>query len=83
LALQNRFSGRVLSLTDQAVIRWGAISGEVKRATGNWPSVVDTLLAATAIEHGLYLATRNGLHVAHSGAAIFNPWKDDPADFAL
>jgi len=31
LGLAERFSGRVLSLTDQAVIRWGAISGEVKR----------------------------------------------------
>jgi toxin FitB len=81
--LQGRFSGRVLALTDQAVIRWGAISGEVKRVTGNWPSVIDTLLAATAIEHGLYLATRNVLHVAHSGAVIFNPWKDDPAHFTL
>ena len=83
LALQSRFSGRVLSLTDQTVVRWGTISGEVKRVMGNWPSVVDTLLAAMAIEHGLYLATRNVLHVAHSGAAIFNPWKDDSAHFTL
>lgn len=83
LALQGRFSGRVLSLTDQAVIRWGIISGEVKRVTGNWPSVIDTLLAATAIEHGLYLATRNVTHVVNSGAAIFNPWKDDPVHFTL
>ena len=83
LALQSRFSGRVLPLTDQVVNRWGAISGEVKRTTGNWPSVVDTLFAAAAIEHGLYLATRNVLHVEHSGAAVFNPWKDDPAEFAI
>ena len=83
LALQGRFSGRVLALTDQAVTRWGAISGEVKRVTGNWPSVIDTLLAATAIEHGLYLATRNVVHMAQSGAAVFNPWKDDPAHFTL
>ncbi len=83
LALQGRFSGRILSLSDGDVLRWGAISGEVRRNTGNWPSMIDTLLAATAIEHDLYLATRNVNHVAHSGAAVFNPWKDDPAHFPL
>jgi len=83
VALEARFSGRVLSVSDQIVLRWGAISGEVKRLTGHYPSVIDTLLAATAIEHDLYLATRNVVHVAHSGAAVFNPWKDDPAHFPL
>lgn len=83
LALEERFAGRVLSVTDQVVLRWGEISGEVKRHTGHSPSVVDTLLAATAIEHNLYFATRNVADVAHSGAAIFNPWKDDPAQFPL
>lgn len=79
--LEARFSGRVLPVSDQIAIRWGAISGEVKRLTGQFPSVIDTLLAATAIEHGLYFATRNTAHVAHSGALVFNPWSDDPALF--
>jgi toxin FitB len=83
MALEARFSARVLSLSDQVVLRWGAISGEVKRRTGHSPSVVDTLLAATALEHNLYLATRNVVHVANSGAAVFNPWRDDPAQFPL
>ena len=82
-ALERRFSGRVLSVSDKIILRWGAISGEVKRVTGHSPSVVDTMLAATAIEHGLYLATRNVVHVARTGAAVFNPWKDDPGRFPL
>lgn len=82
-ALESRFSGRVLSVSDEIALRWGAISGEAKRLTGHSPSVIDTLLAATAIEHNLYLATRNVTHVVQSGAAIFNPWKDDPAQFPL
>jgi len=82
-SLETRFAGRVLGVSDQIVLRWGAISGEVKRLTGHSPSVIDTLLAATAIEHNLYLATRNTVHVAHSGAVIFNPWKDDSAGFPL
>jgi predicted nucleic acid-binding protein len=60
------------------VLRWGAISGRVRRETGHPPPVIDTLLAATALEHDLYLVTRNVADVQHSGAALFNPWKDDP-----
>lgn len=83
MALEARFSGRILSVADQIVLRWGAISGDVKRITGHSPGVIDTLFAVTAIEHGLYLATRNLVHVVHSGAAVFNPWKDDPTHFPL
>ena len=82
-ALQARFSGRIISLSDEVVLRWGTISGEVKRVTGQFPKVIDSFLAATAIEHNLYLATRNVADVAHSGAVVFNPWKDDPAGFPL
>jgi predicted nucleic acid-binding protein len=82
-ALEARFSSRVLSVSDQVALRWGAINGEVKRLTGHSPSVIDTLLAATALEQNLYLATRNVRHVAHSGAQVFNPWTDDPAQFPL
>ena len=83
LALEARFSGRVLPVSDPVALRWGAISGEIKRLTGHSPSVIDTLLAATAIDHNLYLATRNTVHVAHSGAVVFNPWTDNPAQFPL
>ena len=57
--LAARFGERILSATDPIVRRWGVISGTVKRVTGQSPPVIDTLLAATAFEHDLYLATRN------------------------
>lgn len=82
-ALGLRFSGRVLPISDEIALRWGAISGEVKRRTGHSPEVIDTMLAATALEHGLYLVTRNIAHVAHSGAVVFNPWKDDAGLFPV
>ncbi len=78
-ALEARFYGRILSISDPIALQWGAISGEVKRLTGRSPSVIDALLASTAIEHNLYFANRNVAHVSSSGAIIFNPWKDDPA----
>ena len=82
-ALAGRFTGRILSVDDAVVRRWGAISGSVKRRTGHAPAVIDTLLAATALENELFLVTRNTKDVKHSGAAMFNPWTDDPAQFSL
>lgn len=82
-AVARRFSQRVLPVSDAIVLRWGAISGRVRRDTGHPPQVVDTLLAATALEHDLYLATRNIRDVSDSGALVFNPWTDDPAFFQI
>lgn len=82
-ALASRFSGRILSVSDAIVRRWGDIAGRVRRDTGHPPPVIDTLMAATAIEAQLYLATRNVKDAAHTGAVVFNPWDDDPALFPL
>ena len=79
----HRFKGRILSLDDVVVRRWGEISGRVKRATAHPPPVIDTLLAATAIEFDLYFATRNTKDVALSCARIFDPWHDDPTNFPV
>jgi predicted nucleic acid-binding protein len=81
--LAARFGGRILSVSDAVVRRWGVISGMTKRLTRHSPPVIDTLFAATALEHDLYLATRNVADVQGSGASIFDPWNDDPADFPL
>lgn len=82
-ALILRFSGRILPVSDAVMRRWGDISGRIKRDTRHPPPVIDTLLAATAIEAQLYLATRNVRDVAGTGAAVFNPWDEDPAEFPL
>ncbi len=81
--LAERFSGRILSLDDSVVRRWGMLSGRVKRENGQAPPVIDTLLAATAIEYDLYLVTRNIKDMRHSGAAIFDPWNDNAGRFPL
>lgn len=82
-ALAERFGSRVLSLEDVIIRRWGRISGEAKRASGHAPPVIDTLLVATAIEHDLYLATRNVKDTRPSGAVVFDPWNDDVEMFPL
>jgi predicted nucleic acid-binding protein len=77
-ALEVRFAGRVLLLNNAIVRLWGAVSGAVKRQSGQTPPVIDTLLAATAIEHDLCLVTRNVRDVRHSGAMLLDPWMDGP-----
>lgn len=81
-ALEDRFEGRILPLANPITRRWGSISGALEKA-GKPASVIDVMLAATALEHDLYFATRNVDHCSNSGAALFNPWKDNPANFPL
>lgn len=69
-----RFSSRVLPVSDAVVRRWGVISGTVRRLTNHPPPVIDTMLAATALEADLCLVTRNTNDVTHSGATLLSPW---------
>jgi hypothetical protein len=45
--------------------------------------LLDTMLAATAIEHDLYLVTRNVKDRRSTGAVVFDPWNDDGQMFPL
>ena len=76
--LELGFTGRTLSISDAIVRRWGRLSGADQQTAGKAPPVIDTLLAATAIEHDLCLVTRDVRDVRDTGAALFNPWTDDP-----
>ena len=82
-AIETRFGARVLPVSNAVIRRWGAIAGRTKRETGHPPPVIDTLLAATALDANLYLVTRNTKDMTGTGAVVFNPWEDDPAEFAL
>lgn len=55
------------------------IDASVARAWGNFHqrrtlAVVDSLLAATALAHGLTLVTRNTADIADLGVDLLNPW---------
>lgn len=73
-ALEERFEGRVLSVSDRIVRRWGALAGAIHREAGHPPPVIDTLFAATALENDLCFVTRNVKDVVGTGAEVFNPW---------
>lgn len=63
------YGDRVLPLTVNIARRWGRISAHV----GN--KNLDLGIAATALEHGLTVATRNVAHFAPTGAAVVNPFE--------
>jgi predicted nucleic acid-binding protein len=68
------FEGRILPVSEAIAARWGTLSGEctVRGATLN---MADGLIAATALEHGLTLVTRNAKDFEAVGVAILNPWE--------
>ncbi len=71
--LEQWFEERVLSITKAIAERWGVVAAKALNRGAPLP-IVDGLIAATAIEHGLTLATRNVKDFESLGATIFNPW---------
>ena len=71
--LSNRFSGRVLGIDLATADRWGQLSG-TSEARGVPLPVIDTLITATALVHGLVVVTRNTSDFERCGARCLNPW---------
>jgi predicted nucleic acid-binding protein len=59
---------------DAAVgLRWARLVCELKKEGRTLP-VLDTMIAATALEHDLTVATRNVRHFEGSGVKLLNPF---------
>jgi len=64
------FAGRILPIDLQVADRWGRLVA----AAGRPLSAIDSLLAATAAQHGLSMVTRNTRDFADLGLDVINPW---------
>ncbi len=62
------YEDRILPATTNIPRRWGRLSARIGH-TG-----VDLLIAATALEHGLTVVTRNVRHFVPTGAVVENPF---------
>jgi len=71
--LPDRFAGRILPIDQPVAAIWGTLCGEAERAGSPLP-VIDSLIAATALHHGLTVVTRNTRGLERCGAACFDPW---------
>lgn len=66
--LEFGFTDRILPIDAATTRLWGDWSGDRPRP------VIDTLLAATAAEHGLTLVTRNTRDISGLPIKVHNPW---------
>jgi toxin FitB len=66
------FAGRILPVDATVADRWGRL---VARAGRPVPAI-DSLLAATALAHGLTLITRNLRDFQHPDLSVLDPWVD-------
>jgi predicted nucleic acid-binding protein len=73
--LPRRFGERILPVDHMIADRWGRVAASMRRAGTPLP-VLDALLAATALHHGLTVATRNARDFRNTGVAVFNPWEE-------
>jgi predicted nucleic acid-binding protein len=71
--LADRFRGRLLLIDSAVAARWGAMVG-VSEARGRPLPVIDSLIAATSLQHDLTVVTRNTDDMERCGARCFNPW---------
>ena len=67
------FAERVLPVDVATARRWGRLSA----SAGNRD--VDLLIAATALEHGLTVVTRNVRHFEPTGVRVLNPFGNEEA----
>jgi toxin FitB len=63
------YAERILPFTTNIALRWGRISARLGRDD------IDLLIAATALEHGLTVVTRNTRHFIPTGVAVENPFE--------
>jgi len=69
-----KFESNILNIDLAISLRWGYIKA-VNEMNGIKLPVIDSLIACTAIEHNLILATRNTKDFFNTGCNLFNPWE--------
>ena len=68
------FEGRILPVDQSISDRWGFVRAQAQMK-GRPLSVIDALLAATALQHNLTIVSRNVSDFAVVGLAVVNPWE--------
>lgn len=62
-----------LPWTADTGLRWAKLLADLRLA-GNAMPIKDSLIAATALHHGLTIATRNHADFRHAGVSLLNPF---------
>ncbi len=73
--LAQQFDGHVLPSDESIWKNYGELKASLK-VIGRMQDVLDMVIAATALTHGLTLVTRNTRHFIDTGVPLINPWGD-------
>ena len=71
--LPNRFGERILGIDTATMLLWGDMVGRLEKQGTPMP-LLDSLIAAIAIQNSLRLVTRNIDDFAATGIVMLNPW---------
>ncbi len=77
--LQKALDSRVLPFTLQTAEHWAAMCARAE-SVGKTIAAFDSIIAASAVEHGLALVTRNVEDFAAVPVVIVNPWESLGSD---
>lgn len=69
-----RFQDRILPIETDTVIAWGSLVAHLDLIGKQMPAI-DSLLAATAIQNGCTLITRNTRDFENAEISLINPWE--------
>ena len=69
------FDQRVLPITEEIIFRWRVLVEEGRKA-GHTFSQPDLIIAATALNHGFTMVTRDRSGFERAGVPIVNPWEE-------
>ena len=72
--LIRRFSSRLVQIDSEVMLLWGGLTARLEKEGKAMP-VIDSLIAASALYHHLYLVTRNVSDFAHTDLPAINPWE--------
>jgi predicted nucleic acid-binding protein len=67
------YAGRIIPLAENTLLRWRVML-EHCRKRGHSVAEPDLMLAATAVEHGLAIVTRDSAPFRRLGLEVVDPW---------
>jgi predicted nucleic acid-binding protein len=69
------FDQRVLPVTEDIMFKWRLLVEDGRKA-GHTFSQPDLIIAATALDHGLTVVSRDTSDYARAGVPVLNPWNE-------
>jgi predicted nucleic acid-binding protein len=69
-----RFQGHIVEITTEVMLVWGVLVAQLE-SKGQPIPAIDSLIAASALQGGYTLVTRNEDDFLPTGVPVINPWK--------